>query len=57
VPSTTIDLLTLREALAASSTRWAGRSTSAALIDGVPHSTNTEHYARIVEEKATLRRI
>lgn len=28
-----------------------------ALIDGVPRSTNIEHYARIVKEKATLRRL
>src|SRR5581483_8145628 len=27
----------------------------AALVDGVPRSTNVEHYARIIKEKATLR--
>ena len=29
----------------------------AALADGVPRSTNVEHYARIVKEKATLREL
>src|ERR1700756_2575012 len=28
-----------------------------ALIDGVPRSTNVEHYARIIKEKATLRNL
>jgi replicative DNA helicase len=29
----------------------------AALVDGVPRSTNVEHYARIIKEKATLRNL
>ena len=29
----------------------------AGLVDGVPRTTNVEHYARIVREKATLRRL
>ena len=39
----------------ATSTRWGGAAYIAALADGVPRSTNVEHYARIVKEKATLR--
>ena len=31
--------------------------TSRALVDGVPRSTNVEHYARIIKEKATLRNL
>src|SRR3982751_4168777 len=29
----------------------------AALVDGVPRSTNVEYYAKIIKEKATLRRL
>src|SRR4030095_9076515 len=29
----------------------------AALVDGLPHASNVEHYARIVREKSTLRNL
>src|SRR4026207_1275540 len=29
----------------------------AGLVDGVPRSTNVEHYAKIIKEKATLRNL
>jgi replicative DNA helicase len=52
-----IDLLTLREALAGELDEVGGAVYISALIDGVPHGTNTAHYARIVREKADLRRM
>jgi replicative DNA helicase len=52
-----IDLVTLKEELGRSSEldEVGGPAYIAALVDGVPRSTNVEHYARIVKEKATLR--
>src|SRR6266550_5988198 len=52
-----IDLVTLKEELGRSAEldEVGGPAYIAALVDGVPRSTNVEHYARIIKEKATLR--
>src|SRR5262252_8065894 len=52
-----IDLVTLKEELGRSGDLDAvgGPAYITALVDGVPRSTNVEHYARIIKEKATLR--
>ena len=52
-----IDLVTLKEELdrAGNLNEVGGPAYIAALVDGVPKSTNVEYYARIVKEKATLR--
>src|SRR5579872_3627821 len=52
-----IDLVTLKEELNRSGDldEVGGPAYIAALVDGVPRSTNVEHYARIIKEKATLR--
>src|SRR5258705_904441 len=52
-----IDLVTLKEELSRSSEldEVGGPAYITALVDGVPRSTNVEHYARIIKEKATLR--
>src|SRR5258705_9744245 len=52
-----VDLVTLKEELGRSGDleEVGGPSYIAALVDGVPRSTNVEHYARIIKEKATLR--
>ena len=52
-----IDLVTLREELGRSGDleEVGGPAYIAALVDGVPRSTNIGHYARIVKEKSTLR--
>src|ERR671935_992894 len=54
-----IDLVTLKEELARSGEidEVGGPAYIAALVDGVPRSANIEHYARIIKEKATLRRL
>lgn len=54
-----IDLLTLGEALgrAGELEEVGGPAYIASLADGVPRTTNVEHYARIVREKATLRNL
>jgi len=54
-----IDLVTLKEELGRSGEidEVGGPAYIAALVDGVPRSTNVEHYARIVKEKATLRNL
>src|ERR671935_2344585 len=54
-----IDLVTLKEELgrAGEIDEVGGPAYIAALVDGVPRSTNVEHYARIIKEKATLRRL
>src|SRR6476660_305726 len=51
------NLVTLKEELGRSGDIDAvgGPAYIAALVDGVPRSTNVEHYARIIKEKATLR--
>jgi hypothetical protein len=52
-----IDLVTLTEQLQRSGEleAVAGAAYISQLMDGVPHITNIEHYARIVKEKALLR--
>ena len=54
-----IDLVTLKEELGRSSEldEVGGPVYITALVDGVPRSTNVEHYARIIKEKATLRNL
>jgi replicative DNA helicase len=55
--SRAMDLVTLHEELdrAGELDAVGGALYLSTLIDGVPHATNIEHYARIVKEKATLR--
>ena len=52
-----LDLVTLKDELQRQNTLDAcgGPAYLAGLIDGVPRSSNVEHYARIVQEKALLR--
>jgi replicative DNA helicase len=54
-----IDLVTLKDELTRSGDieEVGGPAYIAALVDGVPRSTNVEHYARILKEKATLRHL
>ena len=54
-----IDLVTLKDELGRSGDldEVGGAAYIAALADGVPRSTNVEHYARIVKAKATLRNL
>src|SRR6188508_389868 len=54
-----IDLVTLKDELGRSGEldEVGGPAYIAALVDGVPRSTNVQHYARIIKEKATLRRL
>jgi replicative DNA helicase len=54
-----IDLVTLKDELGRSGEidEVGGPAYLAALVDGVPRSTNVEHYARIIKEKATLRHL
>jgi replicative DNA helicase len=54
-----IDLVTLKEELTRSGEldEVGGPAYISALVDGVPRSTNVEHYARIIKEKATLRNL
>src|ERR671929_322754 len=54
-----IDLVTLKEELgrAGELDEVGGPAYIAALVDGVPRSTNVEQYARIIKEKSTLRRL
>lgn len=57
--SKAIDLVTLANAVDGVGQLEAigGRSFISSLIDEVPRLTNLEHYARIVQEKSTLRRL
>jgi replicative DNA helicase len=57
--SDAIDLVTLKEELgrAGELDNVGGPAYITALVDGVPRSTNVEHYARIIKEKSTLRRL
>ncbi len=57
--SEVIDLVTLKEELGRSGDldEAGGPAYIAGLVDGVPHSTNVEYYARIVKEKSTLRNL
>ncbi len=54
-----IDLVTLKEELGRSGDleNVGGPAYITALVDGVPRSTNVEHYARIIKEKSTLRHL
>jgi replicative DNA helicase len=54
-----IDLVTLKEELGRSGEldEVGGPAYITALVDGVPRSTNVEHYARIIKEKSTLRNL
>ena len=54
-----IDLVTLKEELGRSGhlDDVGGAAYIAGLADGVPRSTNVDHYARIVKEKSTLRHL
>ncbi len=54
-----IDLVTLKEELQRSGEldEVGGPAYISSLVDGVPRSTNVEHYARIIKEKATLRNL
>src|ERR1700716_2221224 len=54
-----LDLVTLKEELGRSGEldEVGGPAYITALVDGVPRSTNVEHYARIIKEKATLRNL
>jgi replicative DNA helicase len=54
-----IDLVTLKEELdrAGELDEVGGPAYIAALVDGVPRSSNVEYYARIIKEKATLRNL
>ncbi len=57
--SAEIDILTLKEELDRAGTvdLAGGTAYLSALLDGVPEVANVEHYARIVKEKSTLRRL
>ena len=54
-----IDLVTLRDELSRSGELEpvGGPAYISSLADGVPRSTNVDHYARIVKERATLRNL
>jgi replicative DNA helicase len=54
-----IDLVTLAESLSRADAldKVGGPAYITRLVDGVPRTTNIEHYAQIVKEKATLRRL
>jgi replicative DNA helicase len=57
--ATPIDPVTVKEELARSGKLESvgGPAYIASLLDGVPHSSNVEHYAKIVKEKSILRRL
>jgi replicative DNA helicase len=54
-----IDFVTLKEELsrAGELDEVGGPAYISALVDGLPHATNVEYYARIVREKSTLRNL
>jgi replicative DNA helicase len=54
-----VDFVTLKESLSTANDldEIGGPAYLASLLDGVPHSSNVEHYAAIVREKATLREL
>lgn len=58
-PDGAVDLVTLKEDLTKHGEldECGGPAYISALIDGVPRSSNIEHYAGVVREKATLRRL
>ncbi len=53
--STTIDLVTLKNELTEAELEDIGPAYLASLTDGVPRSSNVEHYAKIVREQAQKR--
>src|SRR5262249_11104204 len=57
--SAEIDILTLKEEFARTGSveKAGGAAYLSALLDAVPDVSNVEHYARIVKEKSTLRRL
>ncbi len=55
--SSEVDLLTLKEELNAGAAETVDAAYLSWLLDGVPDTGNVEHYARIVKEKATMRRL
>jgi replicative DNA helicase len=57
--SNPVDLVTLKDELVRSGEldEVGGPAYISALTDGVPRSANVEHYAKIVKEKSTLRRL
>jgi replicative DNA helicase len=55
--STQVDLLTLKEELSTGGAEAVDAAYLSWLLDGVPDLGNVEHYARIVKEKATMRRL
>ena len=57
--SAEIDVLTRREELsrAGAVDKAGGATYLSSLLDGVPDVANVEHYARIVKEKSTMRRL
>jgi replicative DNA helicase len=57
--SSAIDLVTVREELVRTGAieRAGGAAYLASLVDGIPDVHNAEHYARIIKEKSTLRRL
>ncbi len=55
--SAEIDLLTLKEELSAGAEEAVDAAYLSWLLDGVPDIGNVEYYARIIKEKATLRRL
>src|SRR5437870_11785364 len=55
--SAEIELLTLKEELNTGAAETVDAAYLSWLLDGVPDIGNVEHYARIVKEKATLRRL
>ncbi len=56
---TAVDFVTLKEELARAGELEAvgGPAYVASLVDGVPRATNVEYYAKIVKEKAVLRKL
>jgi replicative DNA helicase len=55
--SAQVDLLTLKEELSSGGAEAVDAAYLSWLLDGVPDLGNVEHYARIVKEKATMRRL
>jgi replicative DNA helicase len=57
--SSAIDLVTVREELdrTGAMEKAGGAAYLASLVDGIPDIANAEHYARIIKEKAALRRL
>lgn len=52
-----VDVLTIKEELDTATDQRISAAYLASLLDAVPETANVEHYARIVKEKSTLRRL